>query len=87
MSPAEEQLVLLAATEAAATKLCSIVARTDCAKVLHMLREHEAAALLERTDDETYAAIIAQARGPATGPKTPPGHVIDLDAKDPRTRA
>lgn len=86
MSP-EHAAALAAAQRAASTRQASIVARLDCAKVLHLLREHEAAVLLERCDEETYAAITAQATGPAKGPKTPPGSFIDLDAKDPKGRA
>ncbi len=86
MSP-EHAAVLAAAHAAAATKQASIVARLDCAKVLRLLRQYEAAVLLERTDDETYGAIIAQALGPAKGPRTPAGVIIDLDAKDPKGRA
>ncbi len=84
LSPAEESLVLLAATEAAATKMCSIVAREDCAKVLMLHRRYPEARLLEAVDDETYGAIIARATGPAKGPKTPKGEPLDLDAEAKR---
>lgn len=88
MTPAEHTAAILAAAQrAAATRQASIVARSDCVKVLRLLRDYEGAALLERCDDETYGAIIAQASGPAKGPKTPPGGPIDLDARDPRGRA
>ena len=84
LTPQEETLVLVAATEAAATKMCSIVAREDCAKVLMLFHRYPEARLLASVDDETFGAIIARATGPARGPLTPKGEPIDLGAEAKR---
>lgn len=81
LTAAEERLVLIAASEAAATKLCSIVARKDCIKVLMLARRYPEAKLLESVDDETFGTIVARATGPARGPKTPKGEPINIEAK------
>ncbi len=71
--------ILAAGRKAAATKLTTLENRADCIKVLRLGRAYEAVRLLEGVTDDEYGAIVARAVGPARGPKTPPGYVIDLD--------
>lgn len=81
MTPETEAAVFLAATEAAATRLCSIVARSDCVKVLTIHHRYAEARLLAGVDDETFGQIVARGLGPAKGPKTPLGRFFDPDEK------
>jgi hypothetical protein len=82
MTRPPDPVIVALADRAAATKLCNREARADVAKVLSALRLYEAARAIEVMSDEDYAAVIARAVGPATGPKTPKGVPIDSDAED-----
>lgn len=85
VSPEHEAAFISIIQFIAAKKLCHHADRRDSIKVLHMHRQYDAARLLESVDDDAYGAIVARLMGPATGPKTPKGTLIDLDA-DPDKR-
>ena len=84
MSDPRAAAVLAAVHKATATRLVGPESREDCIKVLTLRRDYAAVLALREVTDDDYAAIVASVRGPATGPKTPQGFVLDLDGPPPR---
>lgn len=84
MQTPDPATIVALAERAAATRQCSREARSDVAKVLFLLHLYEAARAIEAMSDDDYAAIIAQAQGPATGPLTPRGVALDPDGDIPK---